>query len=981
MYGRSAGTPWTRRVMATGINAEDADGFVPRVRAVAAFKAGPLAGYPSDRELARIADVSPTTVGSWLRGKQFPQDEGKIAAVVRAIAARAAVGSVPVPSTADGTPLLDEAAIRILYRAEAKRRAEADSASVLSAQARAILDRQRPGRLLAEISDPFDLEVHRPVLLEEQPEDLPSLPRYVSRAHDAELARGTREAIEGRSSVLVLVGGSSTGKTRACWEALDQLRSLEPAWRLWHPIDPSRPDAALRELGSVGPRTVVWLNEAQFYLRTADGLGERVAAGLRALLRDPGRAPVLILATLWPSYWDELTARPSTGPDPHAQARELLASHDIAVPSAFTRDDLQQVSSAGDPRLEAAAVDAEDGRVTQFLAGVPELLARYRNAPAGARAVIHTAMDARRLGMQQALPRAFLEASAPGYLTGTEWDTLPDDWLDEALTYTGKPCKGVRGPLSRLRPPPGGEQAEAAYQLADYLDQHGRHQRHALVPPPSFWVAARCAQPADLITLAAAARARGLYRFGAQLLKSAASRGDPSAGADLITILHDLHPGDHRPAQWVIGDITVDLDDPHGVTMMLERLLKVDAQDLIAALLARNPATHVALHDVLGATVLLGRLQEVGAQEQATTLANRAAKHAPLDDLVDVALLLGRLLEAGAREQATTLADRAAKHAPLDDPNGVALLLDQLLEAGARDPVTALLARNPAAHFSLDHPGGIESLLHTLRRMGAQEQLAMLADRAADVLLDDPGRVASLLGSLQEVGAREQATTLANRAAAQVSLNDPHGVAVLLYRLRTMGAQEQVTTLADRAADVSLDDPFGVAWLLDGLRWADAHDQATALTHRVSHVSLDDPWGVAVLLGKLQEEGAQDLITALLARNPALHAALDDPGSVAMLLDWLRDAGAHEQVTALSDRAANVSLSTIASTAPGRAGQLLYSLRKAGAQDHATLLIDRLPSEGLFEVFCWQGRHQATYRFGRNPGGSPAKSWNWEDLD
>ena len=73
-------------------------------------------------------------------------------------------------------------------------------------------------------------------------------------------------------------------------------------WRLWHPIDPSRPDAALRELPGIGPRTVVWLNEAQFYLDAADGgLGERVAAGLRELLRDPGRAPVLVLATLWPA--------------------------------------------------------------------------------------------------------------------------------------------------------------------------------------------------------------------------------------------------------------------------------------------------------------------------------------------------------------------------------------------------------------------------------------------------------------------------------------------------------------------------------------------------------------------------------------------------------------------------------------------------------------------------------------------------------
>jgi hypothetical protein len=52
---------------------------------------------------------------------------------------------------------------------------------------------------------------------------------------------------------------------------------------------------------------VLWLNEAQFYLDPAEaGLGERVAAGLQELLRDLGRAPVLVLvlvlATMWPQF-------------------------------------------------------------------------------------------------------------------------------------------------------------------------------------------------------------------------------------------------------------------------------------------------------------------------------------------------------------------------------------------------------------------------------------------------------------------------------------------------------------------------------------------------------------------------------------------------------------------------------------------------------------------------------------------------------
>ena len=281
------------------------------------------------------------------------------------------------------------------------------------------------------------------------------LPPYVPREHDPELGQVVRAAADGRSGIAVLVGGSSTGKTRACWEALQLLRDQDPPWRLWHPIDPSRPEAALRELPAIGPRTVVWLNEAQFYLDVAEGgLGERVAAGLRELLRDPARAPVLVLATLWPQFWDSLTARPAPGgADPHAQARELLAGHDITVPAAFTAAQLQQLREAGDARLAQAAAAAPDGQVIQFLAGAPELLARYRNAPPAAAALIDAAMDARRLGMGIGLPRAFLEAAAPGYLTDTEWDALGEDWLEQALAYTVSPQRRPRAADPHPSPP------------------------------------------------------------------------------------------------------------------------------------------------------------------------------------------------------------------------------------------------------------------------------------------------------------------------------------------------------------------------------------------------------------------------------------------------------------------------------------------------------------------------------------------------
>ena len=207
---------------------------------------------------------------------------------------------------------------------------------------------------------------------------------------------------------------------------------------------------------------------------------------------------MLVLATLWPQFWDDLTARPAGGADPHAQARELLAGHDITVPAAFTAAQLQQLSQAGDARLAQAAAGAQDGQVIQFLAGAPELLARYRNAPPAAAALIHAAMDARRLGMGVGLPQAFLEAAAPGYLTDTEWDALGEDWLEQALAYTAVPCKGVRGPLTRIRPRPARSRApgpgsrDSDEQLAR---RPGQHRGHAAVPARGLPRPARPAPP------------------------------------------------------------------------------------------------------------------------------------------------------------------------------------------------------------------------------------------------------------------------------------------------------------------------------------------------------------------------------------------------------------------------------------------------------------------------------------------------------
>src|SRR5262249_3941717 len=158
------------------------------------------------------------------------------------------------------------------------------------------------------------------------------------------------------------------------------------------------------------------------------------------------------------------------------------------------------------------------------------------NAPPPAKALIHAAMDARRMGHSLALSHVLLEAAAPAYLTATEWDDAGEDWLEQALAWTAAPAQGIPGPLTRIRPRRTGTllstgpqelRGGPVYRLADYLDQHGRRDRAGQFPPAGFWSAAARCLPADQAALGDAARARGLYRHAAQLYKNATAHGDP----------------------------------------------------------------------------------------------------------------------------------------------------------------------------------------------------------------------------------------------------------------------------------------------------------------------------------------------------------------------------------------------------------------------------------------------------------------------
>jgi hypothetical protein len=382
-----------------------------------------------------------------------------------------------------------------------------------------------------------------------------------------------------------------------------------------------------------------------------------------------------------------------------------------------------------------------------------------------------------------ALPLTFLKQAAPGYLTDSDWDGLGEDWLEQALAYTAAPCKGIRGPLARIRPRPADSVSparEPAYRLADYLDQHGRSARGHEIPPPEFWAAAAShVTAADQAVLGDAAHNRGLYRDAAQLHKNAAIAGGIRSVLYFVSAPVYLAepPGyphlDPRAARWAVDHVRISA--PDDVAELLENLTRAGAGEQVAALLARDPAAHADLSHRSFTQWLLHRLQEAGADQQVTALLARDPELSFIVDTLPVGLILStnramyRLPPLPPLSQVpVTRRGIEPAHAAspgLSDAVGVARELDSLREAGAGEQVSALLARDPAAHADLSDWDGAMSLLISLVNAGADDQAAALLARSP-AHLGSGFLVIDLVGRLRRAGVHELADALVSQLSA-----------------------------------------------------------------------------------------------------------------------------------------------------------------------------------------------------------------------
>ena len=204
-------------------------------------------------------------------------------------------------------------------------------------------------------ADPRKLGVHAAISVPGVPDEV--LPEYVPRDVDtAEYgvqAKVTAAAEQG--GFVLLIGGSSVGKTRCAVEAV---RTLLPDWWLVHPV---RPDQVAALAAWPTPETVVWLDELQRYLDGEHGLTGGV---VRALLNAPH--PAVIIGTLWPDRYTAYTTVPVPGAaDPHARERQVLdLAAVVRIDPAFSPAEQVRArdAAARDPRLKIALDAAAQDR-------------------------------------------------------------------------------------------------------------------------------------------------------------------------------------------------------------------------------------------------------------------------------------------------------------------------------------------------------------------------------------------------------------------------------------------------------------------------------------------------------------------------------------------------------------------------------------------------------------------------------------------
>lgn len=291
----------------------------------------------------------------------------------------------------------------------------------------------------------------------------PTFPLYVERDQDHLVRHAIQTSADSGGGIVLLRGEPGSGKSRCLYEAV---RAVLPTWRLFAPVG-DNPSAEFREWarGADRGRTVVWLDEISSFLGS-DKVPYQVFRGLL----DDRENPVVILGTIWPNTYADLTSASSSadGRDYGSRDARLLLKWappgrqplaPIDIEPEFSEEEHERAVSlsARDPRLEAAVTEGEHS-LAQSLAAAPAIRER-RDRPTThpGQAVLRACADVQRYLHPEILPvpGPVLRAVALTYMTRSEraTSTARPDWFDDAVAWACAPVRGSdSAPMQALAP-------------------------------------------------------------------------------------------------------------------------------------------------------------------------------------------------------------------------------------------------------------------------------------------------------------------------------------------------------------------------------------------------------------------------------------------------------------------------------------------------------------------------------------------------
>ncbi len=434
-----------------------------------------------------------------------------------------------------GTPIVERWLHSRLLRRELLQRAAPEGRLPTVAEVAARLHVGEGGDLL-RIHEAIPLHNNAPAWLSR------TLPSYVERDQHARLCQLLRDG-ETNSVFVLITGPSAAGKTRLALQAATEVLGN---WRLLRPGSGRQ----LHDLVSTQTplsRTVIWLDELQDFLTGSDALTEQT---VRLLLEE--QRPLVIIGTIWPDRlagFNKVSADGADADKLRAPARAVLALTTtrtrVVVEPRFSKEEEERAKAIADPRLRAALVAAAtDGRVTEALAAVPQLLAKWstgtdpRLGPnVAGNAVLTAAVAARLGGHTEPVPAKVLTGVAIRLMTPTQRALLPPDWEHQAYTWATAPVTGEARAMMAIADRPG---KIDGYAVSDTLLDHAGRSDHATRMPDTdtYNMLIDLAEPNACGRMAFVAFRDKRYELAERAWQRAATGGDTMALVGLGLISH-----------------------------------------------------------------------------------------------------------------------------------------------------------------------------------------------------------------------------------------------------------------------------------------------------------------------------------------------------------------------------------------------------------------------------------------------------------